>query len=783
MRVRARGIGRFTAVLWPRTRPRRILLLALSAPLVLVVLFTLAAWLVPFPEGLLTSIPASQVVTDCTGAILRVYPNADGNFMIPVALKEISPHVAAATCAIEDRRFWLHWGVDPAAVARALWQDLTSFRVVSGASTITMQVVRLLEDRPRTLWSKVVESFRALQLERRLSKKEILALYLTLAPYGGNVYGIEAASLAYFGKRARALSLPEAALLAGLPQSPPRLRPDRYPERALKRRNLVLWALVRDGLVPYEEARTYLFEEEQRKGGEGSGSGTRLASNPYRRRPFPFHAPQFCRLVAGRRSGEALLQSTLDLRLQQRVEELLRQRVDRLDAVTNAACVVVDNESGDVLAYVGSRDFWSEAAAGQVDGLHALRSPGSTLKPLLYALSYAQGTLAPDEVLPDLPLLASAWCPENFDKTCHGLVPAQKALARSYNLTAVRLLSRYGVERFLDFLATAHLGRPRSGAAGLSVILGALEVRPIDLVRSYMTLARFGQALPLRLTAGEQPVEIGAGDTSHRHVSPEACYLVSQALTRSKDGLGGIAWKTGTSWGKRDAWTVAYTPRLTVCVWMGNFSGEGAPALVGAEAAMPAALQIVNWLDPRPLWPDRPQGIERGAVCAETGLPAGAFCPHVVQGRVLKGSRRTCTVHRRFPVDEETGHLVCRSCLTGKTIVWKSYAVWPPDVEAYLQAHGKEPLPDHCPSCATVRDRGGPKILSPASGKRYLLAERRLPVRVFTRDKDLYFFLDGVLIDQRDPEFLLPVSAGWHSLGCVDARGVSAHVTFQCVAD
>ena len=790
---------------FPRTRRvfLRLIFLFGLAGAGSVVLFVGVAWIFPFPEELLDSIPASQVVLSREGEILRVYANRNGDFMIPVELKKISPHVVTATCAIEDRRFWSHPGVDPLAVIRALWQDVISGHIVSGASTITMQVVRLLEGRPRTLRAKIMEAFRALQLERRLTKKEILALYLTLAPYGGNLYGIEAASLAYLGKRSSELSLPEAALLAGLPQSPARLRPDRFPRAALKRRNLVIKALVRDGVLSEREAERYSFDPSE---AEKKGICLEGEYNPYRRRPFPFRAPHFCRFVQAREPERALIRSTLDLALQQKVERLLRRKIDELTGVTNASCIVVENTTGEVLAYVGSLDFWSVENSGQVDGLRAFRSPGSTLKPFLYALAYDKGVLAPEEVLPDLPLLASSWEPDNYDRSSHGLVPAQEALARSYNLTAVRLLARYGGQRFLDFLVRSGVVRRPPRKPGLSVILGAVEVRPVDLVRAYTALGRFGHPTSLRFTTGEivenpmtfvlrdrereralgEPVRVGVEESERFSFSREACYLTAQALTRTGSGEWspvGVAWKTGTSWGRRDAWTVAYTPRYTIGVWAGNFSGESSPVLVGANAAAPCALEIASFVDPRPSWPKRPEGILEGKVCAETGLRAGPFCPHVVSGRVLKNDFRRCRVHRRFPVDSESGRLLCRSCLGERKVTWKVFSVWPPDIEYYLELHGKKPLPPHLSSCPVAGTGRGPRILSPAPGKKYFTEDRLLPVKVFSPSRELYFFLDGIMIGKKSCRFSLPVEPGRHSLACVDGDGRSSFVTFECVAD
>jgi len=742
-------------------------------------LFVVAAWAIPFPERLLADVSVSPAMYGRGGELLRVFQSPRGELRIPIALEDVSPYVVDATVAAEDRRFWSHAGVDPWAVARAAWQDASSLRIISGASTITMQVVRMLAPRPRGVWTKIVEMFRALQLERRLAKDEILALYLNLAPYGGNLYGIEAAVRAYFGVPAKALGLPEAALLAGIPQSPGRLRPDRFLDRALERRGRVLAAMAREGLARAEDAASCLAGEELEgvpdsrfPRGPRAGPARNLA-----RRPLPFMAPHTAALASAESPGERELRTTLDLTLQKRVEELLRAAVGVLTGVTNAACVVLDNADAAVLAYTGSVDFWSRRDSGQVDGARAYRSPGSTLKPLLYAYAYGKRLLAPDEQLADIPLGTLAWQPENFDRSARGFVNAQEALRKSYNLTAVRLLRRVGDERFRRFLAEAGILKRLGAAPGLALILGASELRLIDLAAAYSALARGGAMRTPHILAG------GNGGGERVLFTPEACHLVNEALTGTPFGAArpeGFACKTGTSWGRRDAWAIAYTPRFTVGLWVGNFSGESSPSLVGAEAARPCAIEILSWLDPRPSWPAPPPGIRAGLVCAETGLAAGPWCPAKVRGRLLAGDARVCEVHGRHAVDARSGALLCAECMAGREVVWKVFAKWPADIEAYLRARGKSALPAHEPSCAAIAP-GGPVFASPSSGRRYAGAGGTVPVKVLSESAPLYFFLDGEVLAEAGPEFVLAVVPGRHVLACSDGEGRAAKVSFECV--
>ncbi len=792
-------------MLWPHSWWARSLVLPVHAAIVALILFVASAWSVSFPKALFERIPASQVIYDREGNVLRVFRNCDDNFLIPIDPCDVSPHLVEATIAVEDKRFMSHYGVDPLAVLRAVWQDVTSLRIVSGASTLTMQVARLLDPAPRTVTSKVREAFRALQLERCYTKEQILSLYLTLAPYGGNIYGAEAASLAYFGKRARELTLAEAALLAGLPQSPTRYRLDQHIDRALKRRDTVVRAMRETGSLSKSESDFLMGKGAYDLGAEadkGSVQHAEWMQDQYTGRRFPFEAPHFCRLLAARHPEISRFHTTVDLGLQKRLERFLRASVKKLSGVTNMSCMVVENKTGEVRAYMGSVDFWSETDAGQVDGLRAFRSPGSTLKPFLYGICYTEGLLAPDEQLPDVPLLNSSWTPENYDLEARGLVPAQEALAESYNLPAVRLLKRYGAAKFYSFLQRRRILREHNVLPNLSLILGSLDARAIDIAQGYTALANFGRLQSLTLLRPGDPdavscpgfadeATVAAGDSGDRQeqktaemFSPEACYLVSEALTHPqvrRERIRGFAWKTGTSWGRRDAWTVAYTPKYTVCLWVGNFSGDASPVLIGSKAAMPFAVEVLSWLDPEPKWPRRPEGIASGTICMRTGMRSGAFCPHCIKGRVLENDRRTCTVHRRIPLDSGTGCRLCLDCIQGKEVSWNVYEMWPDDIEMYLQINGKPPLPMHNPDCAKALD-SGITFLSPLQGCSYLLSEKRLPVRVFSQNSSLTFFLNGKKIEQKTPLFSLALPKGWHTLSCIDSQGRNAKVRFRCVS-
>ncbi|MCX7625959.1 MAG: penicillin-binding protein 1C, partial [Candidatus Sumerlaeaceae bacterium] len=572
---------------------------------------------VPFDPDKVFTGDVSTTIYDRKARLLRAYLARDDQWRIAVPLKEISPWVIRATLAAEDRRFFQHGGIDWRALVRAAWQNMRSGRVISGASTITMQVVGLADSRERTLWRKLRQMLRALQLERWRTKEEILELYLTNAPYGGNVRGIEAAAWRYFGKSSRDLTAAEAALLAGIPQAPSRLRPDRFPHAARRRALLVLERMHEFGYLTADD-----FQRATRQLPEIKTAAP------------PVLAPHFCDLLRERFPREPRIHTTLDLDLQRTLEQMVDEQLRRFSSqgITNAAAVVLDNFTGDVLALVGSADYWNPAIAGQVNGAMAPRSPGSTLKPFIYALALQRGAVCPTTVLADVPGLFSNYDPKNFDRQWRGLVPLDRALAWSLNVPAMQVLERVGTSGLLELLDAAGVRRtmPRQGEVGLTLAVGTCSVRLLELANAYAMLARGGLWQPYRLAyppsadesrliesarrwnlrmARERQVNATEWKTSAsvRLLNEDACYYVNLILSddRLRDpsecspelrGFRGVAWKTGTSNGYRDAWTIAYDPNWTVGVWFGNFDGKPSSALVGGAVAAPVALRVINTL-------------------------------------------------------------------------------------------------------------------------------------------------------------------------------------------
>ncbi|WP_454917451.1 penicillin-binding protein 1C [Xanthobacter sediminis] len=516
----------------------------------------------------------SREVVDREGRLLRPFALPDGRWRLAATVEDVDPRLVALLEAYEDKRFSDHGGIDPVALARAAWQGLGARRVVSGGSTLTMQVARLLEPpRPRTLGAKLAQMRRALELEARLSKAEILSLYLTLAPYGGNIEGVRAASLTYFGKEPRRLTLGETALLVALPQSPEARRPDRARAQARAARDRVLDRLLRDGVLSADEVRVAKAEPM-----------------PQGRRALPRLAPHLAEDMVAERPALPRHLLTLDGPLQERLEALVKERTEALGRGLSAALLVVDNDSAEVRAYVGAADFSDRARSGEVDLARAVRSPGSTLKPFIYALAFDDGIAHPETLIEDRPVRFGAWRPENFDHGFQGTLSVRKALQMSLNVPAVRLLDAVGPQRLASRLkeAGARLELPPGAAPALPMGLGGVGIRLTDLAMLYATLARGGAAHPLVYRRDDGA--LGAARPGHL-VGEVAAWYVGQCLlgTPAPDNaLGGrIAFKTGTSYGYRDSWAVGFDGRRTVAVWVGRPDGQAVADLTGRSAAAP----------------------------------------------------------------------------------------------------------------------------------------------------------------------------------------------------
>jgi penicillin-binding protein 1C len=558
---------------WRKRHIVRIVGVALAIVFVVAVAF--GSWVVSLgPLPLAQAREVSTAIVDRNGKLLRAYAMADGRWRLPVdARTSVDPGYLKLLLGYEDKRFRSHAGVDPLALGRAALQLITRGHIVSGGSTITMQLARLLEPRrERSVYAKVHQMVRAVEIERQMTKDQILNLYLALAPYGGNLEGIRAASIAYFGKEPKRLSLAESALLVALPQSPENRRLDRHPDVARIARDRVLDRMVEDGRVSEEDALQ-----------------AKAVPVPRLRKPMPILAPHSADAALATVKDAPVIALTLDSGLQKVLEALARDRAVALGPNISIGIIAVDNASGEVLARVGSPDYFDDRRAGQVDMTRAVRSPGSTLKPFIYGLAFEDGFVHPESLIDDRPIRFGSYAPENFDMTFQGTVPVRKALQQSLNVPAIALLDRVGASRLSSRLkqAGANLVLPKDEAPGLAMGLGGVGVTLQDLVQLYSGLARLGTTRPLR------EIVDGKDDLRDplRLMDQVAAWQVGNVLMGTPPPENAphnrIAFKTGTSYGYRDAWSVGFDGRLTVGVWVGRPDGAPVPGLVGRTAAAP----------------------------------------------------------------------------------------------------------------------------------------------------------------------------------------------------
>ena len=685
----------------------------------------LLAWAVLPKPALYGDIEFSTLVTDREGRPVKLVAARDGRYRLFTPVEDIAPAAREATLLYEDRGFYRHYGVNPLALARAAWTTYVRRSRVVGGSTITMQLARLrfgLDT--RTVFGKLVQSARAVQLERHYGKDEILEAYLNLAPYGGSIEGIGTASRVYFDKPAGSLGLGEALALVVIPQNPT----DRFPVSAQGRAELLA---ARDRLLVAWESKADDPDSE-------TLARARLVPAFASPSQLPSHAPHFVRDHVPL-DGGSRVRTTLDLDLQGLVEAHVTDHVGlrRRDGIANAAAMLVETRGMEVRALVGSVGFFDEAIAGQVNGAKARRSPGSTLKPLLYALALDAGLIHPMTLLEDAPRRYAAYTPENFDRGFMGPVFARDALIHSRNVPAVGLLADLGVERFRDWLHRAGVRELRSAAHyGLALALGGSEITMEELVRLYGTLAAGGLWRDLVVVRGSP------SGTPQRLLSPEASFLVLDMLrdvarpgarARDSDDRGVIAWKTGTSFGFRDAWSVGVVGHHVLAVWVGNFDGSANPALVGREAAAPLFFAIADSLqaatgdgrspqDGEPAWvvengAARDLNVKRLEVCATTGDLPGPHCPRTTRSWFIPGVSpiKVSSVYRAIDIDRRTGLRSCGGDADTERVV---YEFWPSNLQAVFRRAGiaiRQP-PPWSPACSldeTSATGLAPRIRSP----------------------------------------------------------------------
>ncbi len=794
----------------------------------------------PLPPAARGSAPGTLVVLAADGTPLRSWAGSDGSLRHPVTPDDVSPHYLQALLHYEDRWFAWHPGVNPVALARAAWQWARHGRIVSGGSTLTMQVARILEaphsdasTAPRSVVTKLRQIARALQLEAHLSKREILTLYLNHAPMGGRVQGVEMASRAYLGKAARELSPAEAALLVALPQTPSRLRPDRAPAAAQAARDKVLARMltlgVWDGATVADARLERVFapplrarwlaplaaERLRREARAGArtraGDGAVLlpawavASAPVQASDQA-SAPPVPPASTPPSAAPSTIRSTLDAGVQTRLEQVLLDRLASLPEHVSIAALVVENHDLSVRGYAGSADFSDNARAAHVDMVRAVRSPGSTLKPFLYAMALDDGLVHSESLLIDAPQNFGGYAPGNFESAFSGPVSVSDALQRSLNVPAVDLLERIGPARFAAQLRNAgvKLRIPEGSAPNLSLILGGGGTTLEELVGAYAALARDGVAGVVRLTPDAPRIET-------RLMSPGAAFIVREILENGgrpdapfREGANRVAWKTGTSFGFRDAWAVGVTDRYTVGVWVGRPDGTPNPGHFGANTSAPLVKDLLAALGntttrPRSVAP----GVRALDICWPLGLAAASTAPEHCRVRraawTLDGTAPPTLPDRAHSgsllataqVDGRTSHRLRPGCAAsaGAPVTAQAYARWPTLLEPWLPGEWRsstERLP-WAPPCTsqgpsrTLRITG----IEPGGIIRAAPEQPSAVVRVQAigaRDA-VTWLLDGRMVgstEPRSPGLRLRLDqAGDHTLTALDAHGRYERVVFS----
>jgi len=753
------------------------------------ILFILIIW-IAFPlKKPIIPIDYSQTILADDGKILRAFLNDHEQWCLPpVKYDSIPKKLKTSVILYEDEYFRFHPGVNPVSIFRAIRQNIKSKRVVSGASTINMQVARMKFNNKRNYSSKLKEILFAIKLNFQYRKKNILALYLNHAPYGGNIIGYKAASMRYFQKQPDKLSWAEAALLAVLPNAPGNISPSQNNDRLKQKRDQLLKKLFNRKKI--SESIYYS-----------------AISEPIPKRVYPFEmlAPHLTQQIHNSNNSD-IVETTINYSFQRYFEFVCSQYAYQLrqQGIKNLSAVVIDNKKKAVVSYIGSQNYFDANNNGMVDGVHAPRSSGSILKPFLYALSTDEGLITPNTVIFDIPTYFDAFSPNNADEKFNGVVYAKDALSRSLNVPAVRLLNSYGLYQFFSFLKEAGITTLFRNADeyGLPLIIGGAETTPWDIAQLYCGLANSGNFSPIIIEKKDSVLT----QNGKQLISSGSAYLTLNMLNELKRpgseynwqqyrNNTNIAWKTGTSYGHKDAWAVGCTPEWTVVVWIGNFDGESNVLLSGIESAGPLFFELFNYLPKKAssLWfKKRDSDFKSIPLCAETGFAAGPNCPKKRYTYVPTGMNaiKTCPFHLKYEVDSTETKTVCSLCWSNNHHP-KSYLVYPPGVNYQLNLRGinYELPPDHDPNCKGLHIVQNMDFIYPKDSSQIWLprdfnGELQKVVFKLAHQKPsamVYWYLDNNYLGstQTSHTQVLQLTSGWHQMMATDNFGEKCKTTFQ----
>ncbi len=794
--------------------PDRLKKLRTRSKILLGVLFVLLIWFWLCLPNKLFHTPTSYVIEDKNGNLLNATIAADGQWRFPYN-KNVPQKFIDCITVFEDKRFFKHPGVDPAAIGRAIIKNIKNKGVVQGGSTITMQVIRLSKkDDKRSIWNKLKESILALRLEMSYSKKEILALYASNAPFGSNIVGLDAAAWRYYGRSADKLSWGEMAALAVLPNAPALVHPGRNRDVLLKKRNLLLDNLMLSGKI--DKVNVELAKLEP------------LPDEPLRLPQNASHLLQ--RFIKDNKTWkqETKIKTTLDGDLQKNVSRILQQHQSVLkgNGINNTCALVLDVETGNVLAYVGNiADATNKEMEADVDVIAAPRSPGSALKPILYASMLSDGLILPNSIIADIPMQVGSYAPKNFDLGYDGAVPANRALSRSLNVPAVKMLQQYKYQRFYETLKQCGITTLNRNADtyGLSLVLGGCEVTMWDIAGAYASLAR--TLNHQSKNHGKPEVrdfhppgyirkELGIGNLSATTPIPNSQFLIpldatsiyftfqamQEVMRPGEEGLWQqfsssqkIAWKTGTSFGFRDGWAIGVTPKNVVAVWVGNTDGEGRPGLIGVQTAAPILFDIFRLLANNK-WFEKPKyNFSFVPVCRQSGYRANIDCPDVDTLFMPPNANKValCPYHKMIHLDATGNFRVTEECESPSSMQHKSWFILSPAMEYYYKQKNLDyaTLPPFKPGCVFTETGKLIEIIYPQptakiyvpleiNGERgktvFTAAHRRAGAKIFWSLDDEF-----VGTTQNFHQMGLNPSPGKHIITLVDENGVSVSRQFE----
>ncbi len=754
---------------------------------VLLIGTALLAGIIFWPVGPIFPDDYSRVVTDRHGSILRVTLAGDGQFRFAAESEKLPDKYIKAVTVMEDRRFFYHPGIDPLSIVNSFICNIRTGKRVRGASTITMQVVRLSDSRSRTYLNKAIECIIALKLSVQKSKMEILRLYANHAPMGGNIVGIWSASRYYFGKPLEEITWAEAALFAVLPNNPSMINIKKQRPKLKTKRDFLIRTLYRKGVIDSITCELSIGEPLPLSAG------------------LPFEAPHFAELAL-RSTNKDMIYTTLDKKIQKDVESIILRytRNYRDYGVVNMAALVIDNNTSEVVAYIGSQGYEDTIKSGRVDGVKALRSSGSLLKPLLVARAFDRGPWVNESRIQDVPTYYGTFSPSNANKDFQGMVSIEQMLVQSLNVPAVRLLYEYGQSDFyhdLKQMGVSTLFRDAEGY-GLSVILGGAEVTLWEMCQIYSGFSNEGLISPLKIFKGNA----GKGD-SIRLCSPGASWLVLSSLSKLNrpeneryghlfSGQIPVAWKTGTSYGQKDAWAIGVNKQWTIGIWVGNFTGEGNPFLGGAVSAGPVMFTLFRQLTDitKPVWFERPEyDLKRITVCSATGYLSGPSCPQTNEVLQPSGAWKTfqCPWHRKVIIDRKSGKEICSKCWKGIEQKDTVFLAYPAAAAELMRKKGfsVDNIPPHLSSCTAIFNRRNSiSIEYPVDGITIFIPRgidqeyQQVVCKASSMTGcPLFWYLDGKFIGETVDfqNIAVSCSSGKHILTVFDNEGGEERVSFR----